>query len=83
MTTPVRKTTALATLAVLALVLAPTAQAAGGLTGPAASKPKSTVHCSSGPSCSVLIAKCVERDGQWNPKGYGPQGQPVRGSCTM
>lgn len=83
MTTRIRNTVALAALAAFALVLAPAAQAAGGFTAQTASKPKTTINCSSGTSCSVLIAKCVERDGKWNPKRFGPQGEPVSGSCTM
>jgi hypothetical protein len=40
------------------------------------------VNCNSASSCNVLISKCTERDGNWNPQGYNKQGQPVKGNCT-
>ncbi len=40
------------------------------------------VNCNSASSCSVLISKCEERNGNWNPQGYNKQGQPIKGNCT-
>ena len=40
-----------------------------------------TLRCNSAPSCNQLIAKCVERNGNWNPEGYD-KGQPIKGNCT-
>jgi hypothetical protein len=43
---------------------------------------RATIKCNSASSCSVLIAKCVERGGKWTPEGFNPQGQPIKGKCT-
>lgn len=40
------------------------------------------VNCNGASSCNVLISKCTERNGNWNPQGYNKQGQPIKGNCT-
>jgi hypothetical protein len=77
-----------ATAAMLAIIAQAPAFAASRVnqTGTELAIPKkpsrATIRCNSASSCSVLIAKCVERGGKWIPGGYNPQGQPIRGKCT-